>query len=73
MPSLSTLLGLAAVITALIDAKPIFNGKELRQLDNGFAKRQDGEGEDVDTEAIDALRHGLLTPRRCSTHADEYE
>ncbi|KAI4191583.1 MAG: hypothetical protein LQ346_004729 [Caloplaca aetnensis] len=59
MPSLSTLLGLAAVITALIDAKPIFNGKELRQLDNGFAKRQDGEGEDVDTEAIDALRHAV--------------
>ncbi|KAL8761075.1 MAG: hypothetical protein Q9184_002781 [Pyrenodesmia sp. 2 TL-2023] len=51
MPSLNTLLVVAAIITTLVDAKPIYNGKELLRLDKVFAKRQEVEGEDVDADA----------------------
>lgn len=59
MPSLNTLLVVAAIITALVDANPIYNGKELRRLDKALAKRQEVEGGDVDADAAtDQLRNG---------------
>ncbi|KAL8904480.1 MAG: hypothetical protein Q9207_003244 [Kuettlingeria erythrocarpa] len=60
MRSLNTLLSLAAVITALVGANPVYNGKELLRLGKGLARRQEEEEEDFEPyAATDPLRKGV--------------
>lgn len=59
MLSLFPLLGLIVIIPTIVSGKPVQNGKELRRLDMGIAKRQDDDGEDIDpSAATDQLREG---------------
>lgn len=59
MLSLFPLLGLMVIIPTIVSGKPVQNGKELRRLDMGIGKRQEDDGEDIETSAAtDQLRKG---------------
>ncbi|KAI4159461.1 MAG: hypothetical protein L6R39_000363 [Caloplaca ligustica] len=51
MLSSYSLLGLAAVLLNFVAATPVKNGKEMRELGMGLAKRQDAGGEGLEREA----------------------
>lgn len=60
MHSFFPLLGLLAVIPTIVSGKPVQSGKELRRLDRGIHKRQEVDGEDIETSgATDQLRKGM--------------
>ncbi|KAL8774320.1 MAG: hypothetical protein Q9209_001071 [Squamulea sp. 1 TL-2023] len=60
MVPLSIFLGLATTISTFAAATPFHNSKGMRQLDTGIDKRQDVDGEDIETEAAtDELRKAL--------------
>ncbi|KAI4094910.1 MAG: hypothetical protein Q9206_004671 [Seirophora lacunosa] len=60
MHSFFPLLGLLAVIPTIVSGKPVQSGKELRRLDRGIHKRQEVDGEDIETSgATDQLRKAV--------------
>ncbi|KAL8650247.1 MAG: hypothetical protein Q9210_003939 [Variospora velana] len=58
------------IIPTIVSGKPVQNGKELRRLDMGIAKRQDDDGEDIETSAAtDQLRNAVDYAARFSAQA----
>ena len=56
---LGHLLGFAAITASLVKAIPTINDKPMRRVENDIYRRQDVDGEDIETEAAtDQLRNG---------------
>ena len=71
----TTLLGVAAIASSFTAAVPTANENLMGRTESGINKRQDVDGEDIETEAAtDQLRKGMWdTPSTCSTATDRHQ